>query len=88
MLTNSQISYIVCASNMTLSETLNRTAGRFTTLVVNKGKTNSTYCARIMNATNKSVRFYDVNAEANRTVNTDNIVFARSGRIQYRKPRR
>jgi Leucine-rich repeat (LRR) protein len=87
MLTNSQISYIVCASNMTLSETLNRTAGRFTTLVVNKGKTNSTYCARIMNATNKSVRFYDVNAEANRTVNTNNIVFARSGRIQYRKPR-
>lgn len=73
---------------MTLSETLNRTAGRFTTLVVNKGKTNSTYCARIMNATAKSVRFYDVNAEANRTVNTDNIVFARSGRIQYRKPRR
>jgi Leucine-rich repeat (LRR) protein len=88
MLTMNEISYIVCASNMTLSETLNRTAGRFTTLVVNKGKTNSTYCARIMNATNKSVRFYDVNAEANRTVNTDNIVFARSGRIQYRKPRR
>jgi Leucine-rich repeat (LRR) protein len=88
MLTMNEISYIVCASNMTLSETLNRTAGRFTTLVVNKGKTNSTYCARIMNATNKSVRFYDVNAEANRTVNTDNIVFARSGRIEYRKPRR
>jgi hypothetical protein len=88
MLTMNEIYYIVCASNMTLSETLNRTAGRFTTLVVNKGKTNSTYCARIMNATNKSVRFYDVNAEANRTVNTDNIVFARSGRIQYRKPRR
>jgi hypothetical protein len=88
MLTMNEISYIVSASNMTLSETLNRTAGRFTTLVVNKGKTNSTYCARIMNATNKSVRFYDVNAEANRTVNTDNIVFARSGRIQYRKPRR
>lgn len=87
MLTMNEISYIVCASNMTLSETLNRTAGRFTTLVVNKGKTNSTYCARIMNATNKSVRFYDVNAEANRTVNTNNIVFARSGRIQYRKPR-
>ena len=88
MLTIDEISYIVSASNMTLSETLNRTAGRFTTLVVNKGKTNSTYCARIMNATAKSVRFYDVNAEANRTVNTDNIVFARSGRIQYRKPRR
>jgi len=88
MLTIDEISYIVSASNMTLSETLNRTAGRFTTLVVNKGKTNSTYCARIMNATNKSVRFYDVNAEANRTVNTDNIVFARSGRIEYRKPRR
>jgi len=49
MLTIDEISYIVCASNMTLSETLNRTAGRFTTLVVNKGKTNSTYCARIMN---------------------------------------
>lgn len=73
--------------NMTLSETLNRTAGRFTTLVVNKGKTNSTYCAQIMNATNKSVRFYDVNAESNRIVNTNKIVFARSGNVQYRKPR-
>lgn len=73
---------------MTLTETLNRTAGRFTTLVVNKGTTSSTYCAQIMAATPKQVRFYDVNAESNRTVNTNNIVFARSGKMQYRKPRR
>lgn len=73
---------------MTLTETLNRTAGRFTTLVVNKGTTSSTYCARITAATPKRVRFYDVNAEANRVVDTNNIVFARSGRMQYRKPRR
>jgi len=73
---------------MTLTETLNRTAGRFTTLVVNTGSTNSTYCARITAATPKRVRFYDINAESNRIVDTNKIVFARSGRMQYRKPRR
>jgi len=73
---------------MTLTETLNRTAGRFTTLVVNRGKTNSTYCAQITAATPKRVRFYDINAESNRVVDTNKIVFARSGSMQYRKPRR
>jgi len=74
--------------NMTLTETLNRTAGRFTTLVVNNGATNNTFCAQITNATNNTVRFYDVNAERNRIVKTNKIVFARSGATQYRKPRR
>ena len=73
---------------MTITQTLNRTAGRFTTLVVNKGATNNTYCAQISSATDKNVRFYDVNADANRVVPTASVVYARSGKTQFRKPRK
>lgn len=73
---------------MTITQTLNRTAGRFTTLVVNKGAANNTYCAQISSATEKTVRFYDVNAEANRVVPTASVVYARSGKMQFRKPRK
>ena len=73
---------------MTITQTLNRTAGRFTTLVVNKGATNNTYCAQISSATDKNVRFYDVNADTNRVVPTSSVVYARSGKVQYRKPRK
>ena len=73
---------------MTITQTLNRTAGRFTTLVVNKGAANNTYCAQISSATDKNVRFYDVNAEANRVVPTASVVYARSGKVQFRKPRK
>ena len=73
---------------MTITQTLNRTAGRFTTLVVNKGAANKTYCAQISSATEKTVRFYDVNAEANRVVPTASVVYARSGKVQFRKPRK
>ena len=73
---------------MTITQTLNRTAGRFTTLVVNKGATNNTYCAQISSATDKNVRFYDVNADANRIVPTSSVVYARSGKVQFRKPRK
>ena len=73
---------------MTITQTLNRTAGRFTTLVVNKGATNNTYCAQISSATDKNVRFYDVNADANRVVPTSSVVYARSGKMQFRKPRK
>jgi hypothetical protein len=73
---------------MTITQTLNRTAGRFTTLVVNKGAANNTYCAQISSATEKTVRFYDVNAEANRIVPTSSVVYARSGKVQFRKPRK
>lgn len=72
---------------MTITQTLNKTAGRFTTLVVNKGTTNNTYCAKIASATDTSVRFTDVSTGMNRVVPTKNVVFARSGRTQYRKPR-
>ena len=68
---------------MTITQTLNRTAGRFTTLVVNKGAANNTYCAQISSATEKTVRFYDVNAEANRVVPTASVVYARSGKTQF-----
>ncbi len=73
---------------MTITQTLNRTAGRFTTLVVNKGETSNTYCAQISSATDKNVRFYDVNAESNRVVPTASVVYARSGKVQFRKPRK
>ena len=73
---------------MTITQTLNRTAGRFTTLVVNKGAANNTYCAQISSATEKTVRFYDVNGEANRVVPTASVVYARSGKVQFRKPRK
>ena len=73
---------------MTITQTLNRTAGRFTTLVVNKGANNNTYCAQISSATDKNVRFYDVNADANRVVPTASVVYARSGKVKYRKPRK
>ena len=68
---------------MTITQTLNRTAGRFTTLVVNKGANQNTFCARITSATEKTVRFYDVNAEANRIVPTASVVYARSGKMQF-----
>ena len=70
---------------MTITQTLNRTAGRFTTLVVNKGANNNTYCAQISSATDKSVRFYDVNADANRVVPTASVVYARSGKVKFGK---
>ena len=73
---------------MTITQTLNRTAGRFTKLVGNKGATNNTYCAQISSATDKNVRFYDVNADTNRVVPTSSVVYARSGKVQYRKPRK
>ena len=73
---------------MTITQTLNRTAGRFTTLVVNKGATNNTYCAQISSATDKNVRFYDVNADTNRVVPTSSVVYARPGKVQFRKPRK
>jgi len=72
---------------MNITQTLNKTAGRFTTLVVNKGATNKTYCAQISNATDKNVRFYDVNADANRVVPTSSVVYARSGKTRYGKLR-
>lgn len=68
---------------MTITQTLNNTAGRFTTLVVNKGATQNTFCARITSATEKTVRFYDMNAEANRVVPTASVVYARSGKMQF-----
>jgi len=73
---------------MTITQILNRTAGRFTTLVVNRGATNNTYCAQIASATDRNVRFYDVNADANRVVPTESVVYARSGKVQFRKPRK
>jgi hypothetical protein len=72
----------------TLVNTLNKMGGRFTTLVVNRSKGQETYCARITKASEKMVSFFDVNSKVNRRVDTDRIVFARSGQTQYRKARK
>jgi hypothetical protein len=61
--------------------------GRFATLVVNRSKGQETYCARITKTSEKMVSFFDVNNKVNRRVDTNRIVFARSGQIQYRKAR-
>jgi hypothetical protein len=72
---------------MTVTETLNKTAGRFTTLIVNRKKSGNTkYCAQIDGTSNKTVSFLDVNANTHRRVMANNIVFARSGKLQYRRP--
>ena len=73
---------------MTITQTLNRTAGRFTTLVVNKGAANNTFCAQITSATDKSVRFYDVNSDTNRVVPTASVVYARFVKVQFGKLRK
>lgn len=70
-------------SNMTITETLNNTAGRFTTLVVKNGTQMSRYCARIISATDSTVRFTDVNSDANRVVKTKQVVYARSGKAKF-----
>lgn len=71
---------------MTVTETLNKTAGRFTTLIVNRKKSGNTkYCAQILGTTDKTVSFYDVNSENLRRVMSQNIVFVRSGNLSYRR---
>ena len=70
-----------------LVNTLNKMGGRFATLVVNRSKGQETYCARIAKTSEKMVSFFDVNNKVNRRVDTNRIVFARSGQIQYRKAR-
>jgi hypothetical protein len=68
---------------MTITQALNNTAGRFTTLVVRNGNQTDRYCAQIAGATDNTVRFYDVNAGANRVVKTKQVVFARSGKTKF-----
>ncbi len=75
-------------SKMNITQTLNSTAGRFTTLIVNKGSTNKTFCAQITSVTDRNTKFYDVNNDVNRVVPTASVVYARSGKVQYRKPRK
>jgi hypothetical protein len=71
-----------------LTQTLNNTAGRFTTLVVNNGMLNTSYCAQISSVSDKLVTFYDVNTERNRRAKLSQIVLARSGNAVYRRGNR
>ncbi len=68
---------------MSLTDTLNNTAGRFTTLVVGNKAANNTYCAQIINASNKMVAFRDVNTGTNRRVESKKILSAKSGRVKF-----
>jgi len=68
---------------MTITQTLNKTNGRFTTLVVTNNQSRTTFCARILGATEKTVRFQDVNSGRVRQVKTNNIVYARSGQTSF-----
>ena len=70
---------------MSLTDTLNSTAGRFTTLVVGSKKKNATFCAQILSASAKTVSFYDVNADADRRVPVSKILSVKSGKVKYVK---
>lgn len=72
---------------MKLTNVLNNTNGRFTTLVVNNNKENTTYCAQSITATNNYVSFFDVNAGRARRVPTQKVRFVRSGQLQYPQAR-
>jgi hypothetical protein len=69
---------------MSLTQVLNNTNGRFTTLVVNTNRENTSYCARIISATANTVSFYDINANKTRRVSAKSVKFAKSGKLQYR----
>ena len=67
---------------MSLTDTLNSTAGRFTTLVVGSKKESTTFCAQILSASAKTVSFYDVNADADRRVPVSKILSVKSGKVK------
>jgi len=64
-------------------EALNRTAGRFTTLVVNRNGRSTSYCARIQSTTPQMVMFEDVNTGENRRALLSNVQTVRSGSVSF-----
>ncbi len=68
---------------MKLNQVLKNTAGRFTTLVVNRDRSQSTYCARINRVSDNTVDFTDVNAGSQRRAQLDRIAFVRSGSLRF-----
>lgn len=69
---------------MSLTQTLNNTNGRFTTLVVNTNRENTSYCARIISATANTVSFYDMNTNKMRRVSAKSVKLVKSGKLVYR----
>jgi hypothetical protein len=64
-------------------EALNRTAGRFTTLVVNRSGRVTSYCARIQSTTSQMVMFEDVNTGEDRRALLRNVQTVRSGSVSF-----
>ena len=70
---------------MSITEALNKTAGRFTTLAVrNKNNSVTNYCAQITSASPKVVSFYDVNSGRDRRVPTNSVSRVKSGSLSAR----
>lgn len=70
---------------MKLTKVLNNTAGRFTTLIVNRANGQTSHCAKVQSVTDNYVYFLDVNTYQDRRVRPDQVVFARSGSQLYRR---
>lgn len=70
---------------MKLTKVLNNTAGRFTTLIVNRANGQTSHCAKVRSVTDNYVYFLDVNTYQDRRVRPDQVVFARSGSQLYRR---
>lgn len=68
---------------MKLNQVLTNTAGRFTTLVVNRDRSQLTYCARINSVSENLVTFTDVNTGSQRRAKLGQITFARSGDLSF-----
>lgn len=72
---------------MKLNQVLKNTAGRFTTLVVNRDSSQTTYCARINGVSDNAVDFTDVNTGSQRRVALRRVAFARSGSLRFGRER-
>ena len=72
---------------MKLNQVLKNTAGRFTTLVVNRDSSQTTYCARINGVSDNAVDFTDVNTGSQRRVALSRVAFARSGSLRFGRER-
>ncbi len=63
------------SNSKNLRERLSSRGGRFTSITVKRAKSGvSSYCAQILSVSDKSLRFYDVNAKRNVVVPLANVV--------------
>ena len=67
-----------------LDKFLTQVGGRFSTLTLNEGSTNKSYCAQFVGASPQYVTFNDVSTGLDRKVSRKRIVSARVGAARYR----